>query len=88
MPDTLPSHRKGQRVIGPARDAMTGQAKEMYAAGNDIRLIAEHLGRSYGFVHRILTEAAVEFRSRGGNHRSKSEPAAPNPQFSEASESR
>ncbi|GAA1769831.1 helix-turn-helix domain-containing protein [Nonomuraea bangladeshensis] len=31
-----------------------------------IRTIAEAVGKSYGFVHRVLTDADVTLRPRGG----------------------
>ncbi|MER7224767.1 helix-turn-helix domain-containing protein [Streptomyces rubradiris] len=42
--------------------------KEQYEGGRSIRAIAEAYGRSYGFVHRVLTETDVSLRSRGGEH--------------------
>lgn len=33
--------------------------------------MAADLGRSYGFVHRILVDAAVPLRGRGGATRTK-----------------
>ncbi|MBA8823867.1 putative transcriptional regulator [Saccharopolyspora lacisalsi] len=40
-----------------------------YADGASIRRLAESTGRSYGFVHRVLTESGVPLRGRGGAHR-------------------
>jgi hypothetical protein len=36
-----------------------------------IRALAAETGRSYGFVHRILTENDVDLRGRGGATRGK-----------------
>lgn len=40
--------------------------KQQYAEGMSLREIAADSGRSYGMVHKYLSEAQVEFRSRGG----------------------
>ena len=37
-----------------------------YDAGESIRSLATATGRSYGFIHRILTETGVALRGRGG----------------------
>ncbi|MFF0770995.1 helix-turn-helix domain-containing protein [Nonomuraea wenchangensis] len=34
--------------------------------GLSIRTTAEAVGKSYGFVHRVLTDAGVTLRPRGG----------------------
>jgi hypothetical protein len=41
--------------------------KAAYNSGVSIRTLAEGLSRSYGFVHRILTEAGTTLRSPGGS---------------------
>jgi hypothetical protein len=40
-----------------------------YKGGATIRDLATQVGRSYGWVHRVLAEAETEFRQRGGNLR-------------------
>ncbi|MDX6206482.1 MAG: hypothetical protein QOF39_2539, partial [Frankiales bacterium] len=40
-----------------------------------IRSLAESTGRSYGFVHRILTESGAALRGRGGATRGKAKSA-------------
>ena len=68
--------KKGARVVGPAREAAKTAAVKMYEKeGLSIRIVAEELGRSYGFTHRLLEEAGVTFRGRGGATR-KAEPKA------------
>ncbi|MFE4718769.1 helix-turn-helix domain-containing protein [Streptomyces sp. NPDC057889] len=62
---------KGKRITGAARDKLAAELKAAYESGASIRSIAESTGRSYGFVHRILTEAGVTLRGRGGDTRSK-----------------
>lgn len=56
--------RKGAR-IGKARSGLAEQLKRRYEQGASIRQLAEQTGRSYGFVHRVLTETGVRLRGRG-----------------------
>ncbi|MFF9489633.1 helix-turn-helix domain-containing protein [Streptomyces sp. NPDC014676] len=58
---------KGKQITGTARAELAREMKEQYENGLSIRAIAEAHGRSYGFVHRVLTEADASLRSRGGN---------------------
>ncbi|MFC9500853.1 helix-turn-helix domain-containing protein [Streptomyces sp. NPDC056982] len=62
---------KGKRITGAARDKLAAELKAAYEGGASIRSIADSTGRSYGFVHRILTEAGVTLRGRGGDTRNK-----------------
>ena len=57
---------KGSRVTGEARAALAAAVKEKYESGQSIRTISAEIGRSYGFIHRLLDEAKVTFRGRGG----------------------
>jgi Helix-turn-helix domain len=66
--DTL---RKGTRVTGPDRSKLATDLKTRYDSGESIRALASATGRSYGFVHRILTETGVTLRGRGGATRGK-----------------
>ncbi|MFE2276531.1 helix-turn-helix domain-containing protein [Streptomyces sp. NPDC059454] len=59
---------KGKQITGAAREELAREMREQYENGRSIRAIAEAHGRSYGFVHRVLTEADAPLRSRGGNH--------------------
>ena len=52
--------------IGMALGATFG---ERYAGGESIRSLAESTKRSYGFVHRLLSESGATLRSRGGANR-------------------
>jgi hypothetical protein len=63
MAETL---RKGTRVTGTDRSKLAADLKGRYDAGESIRSLASATGRSYGFIHRILTEHGVELRGRGG----------------------
>ena len=60
---------KGSWITGPARDKVSVDLKTKYEKGASIRALAEATGRSYGFVHRILSEAGAQLRARGGNTR-------------------
>lgn len=62
---------KGRRVTGSERDKLAGELKKKYEGGTSIRALAESTGRSYGFVHRILTESGTTLRGRGGATRGK-----------------
>lgn len=62
---------KGRRVSGAERDKLTTDLKKKYAAGASIRDLAAQTGRSYGFVHRVLSDAGVTLRGRGGATRGK-----------------
>ena len=63
--------KKGSRVSGGERENLTGQLKRKYETGASIRALAEESGRSYGFVHRILSESGATLRGRGGATRKK-----------------
>ena len=58
--------KKGSRVTGGDRDRLSGDLKRKYEGGASIRALAEASGRSYGFVHRILSESGATLRGRGG----------------------
>jgi predicted transcriptional regulator len=56
---------------GAERDKVAADLKSKYEAGASIRALAEQTGRSYGGVHRLLADAGVMFRSRGGAARKR-----------------
>ncbi|WP_233520192.1 helix-turn-helix domain-containing protein [Amycolatopsis marina] len=58
--------KKGKRITGPARTRMGADLKKKYDKGASIRTLARLTGRSYGFIHRILSESGVQLRARGG----------------------
>jgi len=62
--DTL--MRKGTRVTGEDRSKLATDLAQRYDAGESIRSLATSTGRSYGFIHRLLTENGVSLRGRGG----------------------
>ncbi|GAA1664286.1 hypothetical protein GCM10009830_07310 [Glycomyces endophyticus] len=55
-----------RQVRGDERRELTEHVTAAYDQGRSIRDIASSIGRSYGFVHRLLAEAGVDFRTRGG----------------------
>jgi len=63
--------RKGSRITGNARERLAADLKRKYGQGRSIRALAEETGRSYGFVHRMLSESGVTLRGRGGATRGK-----------------
>ena len=63
--------RKGTRVTGEDRSKLATDLKKRYDGGESIRALASATGRSYGFIHRILTETGVTLRGRGGATRGK-----------------
>lgn len=58
---------KGQRITGNARTKLATDLAKRYEKGASIRSLAEGIGRSYGFVHRVLGESDVVLRGRGGS---------------------
>ncbi|MFJ7205977.1 helix-turn-helix domain-containing protein [Streptomyces sp. NPDC098789] len=53
-------------MLGPVRAQHSLELKKAYLNGASIRELSESTGRSYGWVHRMLAEAGVAFRRRGG----------------------
>lgn len=58
------------KIKGAQRERVTKLIKQQYARGRSIRHIASSIGRSYGFVHGVLTESGTPLRTRGGDTRS------------------
>jgi hypothetical protein len=58
--------KKGSRVTGGERDRLASDLRRKYDSGESIRALAQSTGRSYGFVHRILSETGASLRGRGG----------------------
>lgn len=63
--------KKGSRVTGGERDKLSSTLRKRYDSGASIRDLAASTGRSYGFVHRILSESGASLRGRGGATRRK-----------------
>lgn len=62
---------RGRRVVGSERQSLAKDLVKRYTSGESIRALAASTGRSYGFVHRVLTESGVQLRQRGGARRRK-----------------
>ena len=62
---------KGRRITGNDRDKLATDLRKKYDSGKSIRELAATTGRSYGFVHRILSESGATLRGRGGATRGK-----------------
>nr|WP_253848623.1 helix-turn-helix domain-containing protein [Actinosynnema pretiosum] len=62
----MPSLSQGTRITGRARGTLAATLREHYEKGASIRALAAQMGRSYGFVHRLLSEDGVQLRGRGG----------------------
>ncbi len=63
---------KGKQITGAAREEFAARFQAAYEGGASIRALARAHGRSYGTMHRILTQAGVVLRGRGGATRSQS----------------
>lgn len=61
---------KGKRVVGEDRDKLKAALKAKYEAGATVRTLHEETGRSYGAIQKLLVEAGVTMRPRGGNRKS------------------
>lgn len=63
--------KKGSRVTGDERSRLATDLRKRYETGDSIRALAESTGRSYGFIHRILSESGTPLRGRGGATRGR-----------------
>jgi Helix-turn-helix domain len=68
---TTATTEKGRRIVGTERQNLAKDLVKRYSSGESIRALASDTGRSYGFVHRVLTESGVQLRQRGGARRRK-----------------
>ncbi len=68
---------KSVRIAGQSRTQLAADLKTQYEQGASIRELARATGRSYGFIHAVLTEAQVPLRGRGlpGTARSAPQPS-------------
>ena len=57
---------RGQRIPVDERPAVVTEVARRYYDGASIRGLSAELGMSYGLIHRLLREAGVTFRPRGG----------------------
>jgi hypothetical protein len=63
-----------EKKTDPDRDALRAELQNHYTQGATVRDLAEDIGRSYGYVHRILTDDG-EFQLRSRSERRKGESA-------------
>lgn len=56
---------RGRRIVGAERATLAKDMVKRYTSGESIQDIATSTGRSYGFVHRVLTESGLQLRQRG-----------------------
>lgn len=60
---------KGARTTDAERIQLTDVLRRQYENGASLRELARQTGRSYGFVHSLLSNAGVTLRGRGGTTR-------------------
>ena len=60
---------KGTRLTGAVRALFRAELVAVYESGASIRAIAEETGRSYGAIHRLLTESGADISAKGGKTR-------------------
>lgn len=58
-----------RRIVGAERRVVAARLRVAYETGASIRDLSHATGRSYGFIHRVLTGAGVTLRRRGGRTR-------------------
>ncbi|HZE37302.1 MAG TPA: helix-turn-helix domain-containing protein [Stackebrandtia sp.] len=64
--ETRTGDGRSRRINGEERLALIKELVTGYSEGQSIRALATSVNRSYGFVHRALSEAGVKLRKRGG----------------------
>jgi Helix-turn-helix domain len=62
----VPSLPRGKRLRDKERSDVAAELLSRYSSGKSIRDICAETGYSIGRVRRLLEEAGVEFRRRGG----------------------
>ena len=61
----IPHIPKGTRLTGAAAEEFGEKIEKAYRRGATIRFIIEKSGRSYGCIHRTLSNRGVSMRPRG-----------------------
>jgi len=56
---------KSVRITGESRAQLAADLKAQYEQGASIRELTRTTGRSYGFIHQVLSETQVPLRGRG-----------------------
>jgi hypothetical protein len=86
-PGSTPALRRGQRMSDDERASVGQDLLRRYEAGASIREICRETGYSIGRVRRLLEDAGVTYRRRGGANRSRAgRPAAPDTEQPPAAE--
>ena len=67
---------KGKRITGDDRTSLADELRGRYDGGESIRSLATSTNRSYGFVHRLLSESGASLRGRGGANRNANKKSA------------
>lgn len=71
--------KRGRQITGSDREEIAAFLLREYSEPNaSIRGLAERIGRSYGLVHRVLSESGAQIRPRGGDHRRPAKKAGGN----------
>jgi hypothetical protein len=70
----LPTFKPRSRLTPEQREKAGAKIQPVYESGVSIRDIAELTGRSFGFVHRLLSDRGVTFRGRGGSNKGRRSP--------------
>jgi len=65
---------KSVRIAGQSRTQLGADLKTQYEQGASIRELTRATGRSYGFIHAVLTEAQAPLRGRGAPNSARSAP--------------
>ena len=65
----LPNLARGTRLLGEERSGAGAELLTRYNQGKSIRELCGESGYSIGRTRRLLQEAGVEFRKRGGVNR-------------------
>ena len=65
---TVPPLERHVRLTGEARRTAAAELARRYGQGASIRNLSADTRYSIGRVRRLLLDAGVTFRSRGGNH--------------------
>ena len=71
MAKVLPKIAPNKRLVGESRGDTADELLRRYEAGSSIRQLCGETGYSIGRVRRLLEEAGVTFRGRGGATRRK-----------------
>jgi hypothetical protein len=66
-----PALQRYEPIVGPERATLARDLKRQYEQGRSIRDLASQYDRSYGFIHRMLVDAKVRLRGRGGDQWAK-----------------